>query len=190
MQDAAYARLLIESIRAFGGDLHDCPVWVFCLENLRAIKNELGFLNVQLFQLQPPTDVLAYPFGVKVFACAAAEQMAAPMYAPAPAYAPAGVPAAAPAATDAPAATAAPEPQESGHYVRSPMVGTFYTAASPDAPAFAEVGTTDNKGDALCIVEAMKMMNQIQSDVSGVVKAVLVENGDAVEFDEPLFIIE
>ena len=70
------------------------------------------------------------------------------------------------------------------------MVGTFYRQASPSSPAFAEIGQHVKKGDILCIVEAMKMMNQIESDKAGVIKAILVENGQAVEFDEPLFIIE
>jgi len=78
----------------------------------------------------------------------------------------------------------------SGHLVRSPMVGTFYRTPSPDAKAFVEVGQTVKAGDTLCIVEAMKMMNQIEADKSGVVKAILVENGQPVEYDEPLVIIE
>jgi acetyl-CoA carboxylase biotin carboxyl carrier protein len=78
----------------------------------------------------------------------------------------------------------------SGHEVRSPMVGTFYAAASPDAPPFVEVGQHVNAGDTLCIIEAMKMMNQIEADKSGVIKAVLAKNEDAIEFDQPLFIIE
>ncbi|ABO89096.1 acetyl-CoA carboxylase, biotin carboxyl carrier protein [Aeromonas salmonicida subsp. salmonicida A449] len=78
----------------------------------------------------------------------------------------------------------------SGHLMRSPMVGSFYRSSSPEAKPFAEVGQHVNVGDTLCIVEAMKMMNQIESDKTGVIKAILVENGQAVEFDEPLFIIE
>lgn len=93
---------------------------------------------------------------------------------------------AAPAAAAAPAADAAP----SGHLMRSPMVGSFYRSSSPEAKPFVEVGQHVNVGDTLCIVEAMKMMNQIESDKAGVIKAILVENGQAVEFDEPLFIIE
>lgn len=92
----------------------------------------------------------------------------------------------APAAAETPAAPAA----MSGHIVRSPMVGTFYRTPSPDAKAFVEVGQQVNAGDTLCIVEAMKMMNQIEADKSGVVKAILVENGQPVEFDEPLVVIE
>lgn len=101
-----------------------------------------------------------------------------------PAMAPAAAPAA--AATAPTADAAAP----SGHLMRSPMVGSFYRSSSPEAKPFAEVGQHVNVGDTLCIVEAMKMMNQIESDKTGVIKAILVENGQAVEFDEPLFIIE
>lgn len=97
---------------------------------------------------------------------------------------------AAPAAT-APAATAsAPVAELSGHILRSPMVGAFYRSSGPDAAPFVEVGQQVKVGDALCIVEAMKMMNQIQSDKAGVIKRILVENGDTVEFDQPMFIIE
>lgn len=104
----------------------------------------------------------------------------APVAAPAPAAAPV---AAAPAA--APAAPAEP----SGHLVRSPMVGTFYRSPSPSEPSFVEVGQTVKAGDVLCIVEAMKMMNHIEADKSGVIQAILVDNGQPVEFDQPLFSI-
>jgi acetyl-CoA carboxylase biotin carboxyl carrier protein len=104
-----------------------------------------------------------------------------PTAAPAPAAAP--TPAAAPVAEVA-------APAETGHQVLSPMVGTFYRSPSPESKAFIEVGQTVNVGDALCIVEAMKMMNQIESDKSGVVKAILVEDGQPVEFDQPLVVIE
>jgi len=100
--------------------------------------------------------------------------------------APVAAPAAAAPVAAAPAADTAP----SGHLMRSPMVGSFYRSSSPDAKPFVEVGQQVNVGDTLCIVEAMKMMNQIESDKAGVIKAILVENGQAVEFDEPLFIIE
>jgi acetyl-CoA carboxylase biotin carboxyl carrier protein len=79
---------------------------------------------------------------------------------------------------------------QTGHIVRSPMVGTFYASTSPDAPAFTEVGKHVNAGDTLCIIEAMKMMNQIEADKSGVIKEILAQNEDAIEFDQPLFIIE
>ncbi|MNQ49055.1 Biotin carboxyl carrier protein of acetyl-CoA carboxylase [compost metagenome] len=98
--------------------------------------------------------------------------------------------AAAPVAAAAPAAAPAADAAPSGHLMRSPMVGSFYRSSSPEAKPFVEVGQHVNVGDTLCIVEAMKMMNQIESDKAGVIKAILVENGQAVEFDEPLFIIE
>ena len=104
--------------------------------------------------------------------------------APAPQAAPMAV-ALSPAAADESAA-----PVVSGHVMRSPMVGTFYRASSPGAKNFSEVGQTVNVGDTLCIVEAMKMMNQIEADKAGVIKAILIDNGEPVEFDEPLFIIE
>ncbi|MFC6277203.1 acetyl-CoA carboxylase biotin carboxyl carrier protein [Psittacicella hinzii] len=100
--------------------------------------------------------------------------------------------AAAPAAPAAPAPVAAPaaEPEIKGHKVLSPMVGTFYRRSSPDAKPFVEVGDKVAVGDTLCIVEAMKMMNKIDSDKAGVVKAILVEDANVVEYDQPLFIIE
>ncbi|MFC0322581.1 acetyl-CoA carboxylase biotin carboxyl carrier protein [Gallibacterium melopsittaci] len=98
----------------------------------------------------------------------------------------------APAVADSTAKSVQPEAKEavSGHIIRSPMVGTFYRSPSPDAAPFVEVGKTVKVGDTLCIVEAMKMMNRIESDKAGVVKAILVNDGDAVEFDEQLIVIE
>ena len=110
-------------------------------------------------------------------------QYSIPAAAPAPVAAPV-----APAAT--PAAPAAAPEEVAGHKIRSPMVGTFYRSPSPEAKAFVEVGQTVKVGDALCIVEAMKMMNRIEADKAGVVKAILVNDGEPVEFDEPLIIIE
>jgi len=86
--------------------------------------------------------------------------------------------------------TIAPIPLQQGHQVTSPMVGTFYRASSPDAGSFAEVGSSVKKGDTLCIIEAMKILNEIESDADGVIKNILIENGQPVEFGEPLFIIE
>ena len=87
-------------------------------------------------------------------------------------------------------APVAPAAEETGHVMKSPMVGTFYRSANPEAPAFTEVGKTVKEGDTVCIIEAMKMMNQIAADKSGTIKKILVENGATVEFDQPLFIIE
>jgi len=102
--------------------------------------------------------------------------------APAPA---AGAPAA-PAIASAPAVEAAP----AGHAVKSPMVGTFYRSSSPGAPAFVEVGSKVNEGDTICIIEAMKILNEIEADKSGTITQILGENGQAVEYGQPLFIIE
>ena len=86
--------------------------------------------------------------------------------------------------------TIAPIPLQQGHQVTSPMVGTFYRASAPDAGSFVEVGSSVKKGDTLCIIEAMKILNEIESDADGVIKNILIENGQPVEFGEPLFIIE
>lgn len=109
-------------------------------------------------------------------------------YAPAPMMAPAAAPApAAPAA--APAEAAAPAATSAANAVLSPMVGTFYRSPSPSSPSFVEVGQSVKAGDVICIIEAMKMMNQIEADKSGVVEAILVEDGQPVEFDQPLVTI-
>lgn len=112
----------------------------------------------------------------------------APVHYSAPQAAPQHAPAPAPQQDSAPAEAA--EPEMSGHIIRSPMVGTFYAAPSPGAKDFVQVGQQVKAGDILCIVEAMKMMNQIESDTSGTVKAILISNGEPVEYDEPMFIIE
>ena len=99
--------------------------------------------------------------------------------------------AAVPAVAAAPVAApvAAPEAAPTGHIVKSPMVGTFYRASAPGAPAFVDIGSVVKEGDTLCIIEAMKLLNEIEADQSGVIKAILVENGQPVEYGEPLFII-
>ena len=123
---------------------------------------------------------------VRISRAALAVAPAAIQYAAAP-VAPVAAPTAAPAAATP---AEAPAAEISGHQVRSPMVGTFYRSPSPEAKAFVEVGQTVKVGDALCIVEAMKMMNRIEADKAGVVKAILVNDGEAVEFDQPLIVIE
>ncbi len=119
-----------------------------------------------------------------------------PLAAPPAAHAPAATVVVAPAATPPSGAPAAPAaavqtapavPAEALHLVRSPIVGTFYRSPSPDAGAFVEVGSRVSKGQVLCIIEAMKLMNEIESDASGVIVKILPENAQAVEFDEPLF---
>jgi acetyl-CoA carboxylase biotin carboxyl carrier protein len=89
----------------------------------------------------------------------------------------------------APVPGAAP-PEVQGHILKSPMVGTFYRAPSPGAPSFVEIGASVTKGQTLCIIEAMKLLNEIESDATGIVKAILVENGQPVEYGQPLFQIE
>jgi len=115
----------------------------------------------------------------------AAAVTAQPVYAAAPA---APVAAAAPAAPVA--AVPAAAPAETGHIVKSPMVGTFYRASSPNAKPFADVGQQVKEGEAICIIEAMKIMNEIEADKSGTITRVMCENGQAVEFGQPLFVIE
>ena len=116
----------------------------------------------------------------------------APIMMAAPAMQPMGMmpqqatgPSAQPSAAGAPAA-----PEIQGHVLKSPMVGTFYRAPSPGAPSFVEIGQSVTKGQTLCIIEAMKLLNEIESDATGVVKAILVENGQPVEYGQPLFQIE
>lgn len=121
---------------------------------------------------------------VRIHRGGAAAQAVPMQYAPQPQFAP----------TPAPAAPVASAPEAapviSGHTMKSPMVGTFYRSSAPTAAAFVEVGQKVNIGDTLCIIEAMKMMNQIESDKAGIVKQILVENQDPVEFDQPMFVIE
>ncbi|HEX4986706.1 MAG TPA: acetyl-CoA carboxylase biotin carboxyl carrier protein [Burkholderiales bacterium] len=114
-------------------------------------------------------------------------RVGSPQQAAVAAAAPMPVPVAAPAA----AAAAAPEPaaEPEGHVVKSPMVGTFYRSSAPGAKPFVEVGQNVNAGDTLCIIEAMKLLNEIEADQGGAVKKILVENGQPVEYGQPLFII-
>jgi len=123
----------------------------------------------------------------KVRIVKADKQASAPVMHYAVAPPPQGVPVAAVPPAAAPVAQPAPEP---GHIVKSPMVGTFYRSASPGSEAFAEIGTVVKEGQAICIIEAMKIMNEIEADKAGTVKQILCENGQAVEFGQPLFIIE
>lgn len=132
--------------------------------NINEIEIKEGEESVRISR-GAPAPVAAYP--------------AAPMPTPAAAPTPAAVP------TEA----VSEAPVTSGHVVQSPMVGTFYSAPSPSSPAFIEVGKTVKAGDVICIVEAMKMMNQIEADKSGVIEAILVEDGQPVEYDQPLVTI-
>ncbi|HEX2200243.1 MAG TPA: acetyl-CoA carboxylase biotin carboxyl carrier protein [Burkholderiales bacterium] len=108
-------------------------------------------------------------------------------YAAAPASAPSPTESRPPGPAASPAAETAPVPE--GPVIKAPMVGTFYRSSSPDAKPFVEVGQTVKEGDTVCIIEAMKLMNEIEADAAGVVKAILVENGQPVEYGQPLFIL-
>ncbi len=147
------------------------------IKKLIEMLEESNLAELEIKEGEGSVRISRSPSGVYV-------QPAAPAYMPAPQAAPA--PAAAPAAA-APAAEATQTP--AGHAVKSPMVGTFYRSPSPGSPAFIEVGSQVKAGDPVCIIEAMKMMNQIQADKSGVVSAILVGDGEPVEFDQPLVII-
>jgi acetyl-CoA carboxylase biotin carboxyl carrier protein len=116
---------------------------------------------------------------------------AAPMMVPAPAAAPtAPITLTAPAPSPVPPAASAAPAQVEGHVIKSPMVGTFYRAPSPGAKPFVEVGQAVKEGEPVCIIEAMKILNEIEADRAGVIKEILVENGQAVEYGQPLFVLE
>lgn len=148
------------------------------VKKLIELLDESGIAEIEITEGEESVRISRYAQGAPVVASAPA---------PAPAPAPAAAPAPAPAADSA----AAPaEPEETGHKVIAPMVGTYYSASSPGASPFVQVGDRVNPGDTLCIVEAMKMMNQIESEVSGVVKSIKVQNGDPVEYGQVLFVID
>jgi acetyl-CoA carboxylase biotin carboxyl carrier protein len=151
------------------------------VKKLIELLEESGIAEIEISEGEESVRISRYPTGagaappVVHYAAAPAPAAAAPAAVAAPAPA-AGAPAAAPAKAD--------------HTVTAPMVGTFYSAAAPGAKPFVDIGSEVNVGDTLCIIEAMKMMNQIESDKAGRVTAVLVKNGEPVEFGQPLFIIE
>ncbi|HSN20053.1 MAG TPA: acetyl-CoA carboxylase biotin carboxyl carrier protein [Usitatibacter sp.] len=144
------------------------------LKKLIDLVQESGIGEIEITEGEEKVRICRQPAGSpQVLMTASPMQM--PMAAPAP-----------------PPAPAEPEkPAEpTGHTLKSPMVGTFYRAPSPGAPAFVEVGQAVSKGQTLCIIEAMKLLNEIESDVAGTIKAILVENGQPVEYGQPLFLIE
>ena len=145
------------------------------VKKLIELLEESGVAEIEIHEGEESVRISRHMPGAQV---AAAPVM---MHAAAPAAAPAATPAAAPPA----------EPEiPAGHTVDSPMVGTFYRASSPGASAFVEVGSKVNVGDTLCIIEAMKMLNQIEADQAGTVSAILVENAEPVEYGQPLVVIE
>ena len=155
------------------------------VKKLIELLEESGIAEIEISEGEESVRISRYPAG---------GAPAAPVvhYAPAPMAPMAAPPQAALAPAPAGAAPAAvpPAAAKADHTVTAPMVGTFYSAATPGAKAFVDIGSEVNVGDTLCIIEAMKMMNQIESDKAGRVTAVLVKNGDPVEFGQPLFIIE
>jgi acetyl-CoA carboxylase biotin carboxyl carrier protein len=150
--------------------------------DLRKIKKLIDLLeesNLAELEIKEGEEVVRLsrvPKGTAVAAPAPVAVAAAPV---------AAAPVAAAPAAEAPAANALPE----GHVVAAPMVGTFYASATPGTPAFVKVGQQVKAGETLGIIEAMKMFNQIEADVAGTVQAILIENGQPVEFDEPMFVI-
>ena len=151
------------------------------VKKLIELLDESGIAEIEITEGDDSVRISRYS-SVAPAAPAAINVAAAP--APAPA-------APAPAATAAPAPAAAPaEVEEDGFEVAAPMVGTYYAASSPGAAPYVQVGDRVNEGDTLCIIEAMKMMNQIESEVSGVVKSIRLQNGEPVEFGQTLFVID
>ncbi len=149
------------------------------VKKLIELLEESGIAEIEITEGDDAVRISRYPNGV-------APQM--PQYAPAPPPL-AAAPAAAPAPAGEPSAADKPA-EEEGHVVSAPMVGTFYSAASPGSSPFVQIGDRVKTGDTLCIVEAMKMMNQIESDVDGVVKSIRVQNGDPVEYGQALVTID
>jgi len=143
------------------------------VKKLIELLDESGIAEIEIKEGEESVRISRYPANVP------APAMLAPMPAPV---------AAAPAITAAPPAAA--EPEEDGHCITTPMVGTYYSAPSPGSPDFVQIGDRVNEGDTLCIIEAMKMMNQIEADVSGTIKSIRVQNGEPVEYGQILFVID
>jgi len=148
------------------------------VKKLIELLDESGIAEIEITEGEESVRISRHPTGVAAAPVAVA---AAPLAAAAPA--PIAAPAASPVA-------AAAEPEEEGYAVKAPMVGTFYSSPSPGSPMFVQIGDRVNEGDTLCIVEAMKMMNQIEADVSGTIKSIRVQNGDPVEYGQILFVID
>jgi acetyl-CoA carboxylase biotin carboxyl carrier protein len=146
------------------------------LKTLIDLVSESNVSELEITEAEGKVRIVKGPVGAPL-------AMAAPVMVAVPVAAPASF---APAAPDA--AVEAPVP--SGHVVKSPMVGTFYTSSSPDSKPFVQVGSVVKEGDTICIIEAMKILNEIEADKSGTVTRVMVDNGQAVEYGQPLFMIE
>jgi len=150
------------------------------VKKLIELLDESGIAEIEITEGEEAVRISRYPTGAAA--------------APAPAYAP--PPPAAPASQASTPASAQPSepatapPEEDGFQIKAPMVGTYYSASSPGAAAYVQVGDRVSEGDTLCIIEAMKMMNQIEADVSGVIKSIRVQNGEPVEYGQTLFVVD
>ena len=149
------------------------------LKTLIDLVSESSISELEITEAEGKVRIVKATAATAVGAPLASMAMAAPAVAPpAPAVAPAA------------ATVAAPETEPQAKVIKSPMVGTFYRSASPGAKPFADVGTTVKEGDPVCIIEAMKIMNEIEADLGGTISRILCENGQAVEFGQPLFVLE
>ncbi len=157
------------------------------VKKLIELLDESGIAEIEITEGEESVRISRYPAGAPIAAAPAPAPVAiAAPAAPAPSPAPAASPAES-ASAPAPASEAG---DDEGFEVAAPMVGTYYSAASPGAAPYVQVGDRVNEGDTLCIIEAMKMMNQIEADVSGVVKSIRVQNGEPVEYGQTLFVID
>jgi len=146
------------------------------VKKLIELLDESGIAEIEITEGEESVRISRYAPGVPA--------------APAPVALAAAPIAAAPAAAAPAAPTVTAEPEEDGYEVKAPMVGTFYAASSPGAAPYVQVGDRINEGDTLCIIEAMKMMNQIEADVSGVIKSIRLQNGEPVEFGQTMVVID
>jgi acetyl-CoA carboxylase biotin carboxyl carrier protein len=153
------------------------------LKTLIDLVSESNVSELEITEAEGKVRIVKGPVGGPV-------AMAAPMVVAQPAVAATPVVGAPVAAAPTPAATPAEAPAETGHVVKSPMVGTYYAASSPEAKPFVQVGSVVKEGETVCIIEAMKILNEIEADKSGTVTRILVDNGQAVEYGQPLFMIE
>ena len=153
------------------------------VKKLIELLDESGIAEIEITEGEEAVRISRYPQGVTVPQPPTHAVVAPVPAAPAPATAPA-------VESEAPAASAPAEAEEDGFLVTAPMVGTFYAASSPGAAPYVQVGDRIKEGDTLCIIEAMKMMNQIEADVSGVVKSIRVQNGEPVEYGQTLLVID
>ena len=148
------------------------------VKKLIELLDESGIAEIEITEGEESVRISRYSQNAPAALAPAAAPVAAPL------------PAAAPVASAAAAAPPVSDVEDDGYEVASPMVGTYYAASSPGAAPYVQVGDRVNEGDTLCIIEAMKMMNQIETDVSGIVKSIRVQNGEPVEFGQTLFVID